>query len=88
MVDGCNPSMGFIYEAMDCCKENIASDFDNVEADYKEIWEVVDQRWKMMLIPLHAASCYLAPTLFGIQRHQDEEVMSVLYKAQVGVDAK
>ena len=42
MVDGCNPSMGFIYEAMDCCKENIASDFDNVEADYKKIWEVVD----------------------------------------------
>ena len=31
--------------------------------------------------PLHAAECYLDPTLFGIQRHQDEEVMSGLYKA-------
>lgn len=80
MVDGDKHSMGFIYEAMDRCKEKIASAFDNVEADYKEIWEMVDQRWKMMHSPLHAAASYLDPTLFGIQRNQDEEVTSGLYE--------
>ena len=79
MVDGNKPSMGFIYEAMDHCKEKIASVFDNVEADYKDIWEVIDKRWKMLHSPLHATTCYLDPTLFGIQRHQDEKVMSGLY---------
>ena len=52
-----------------------------MEADYAEIWEVVDQRWKMMHSPLHAAACYLDPKLFGVPRHQDEEVMSGLYEA-------
>ena len=80
MVDGDKPYMGFIYVAMDRCKEKIASAFDNVEADSKEIWEVVNWRWKMMHSPLLATTCYLDPTLFGIQRHQDEEVMSGLYE--------
>ena len=30
---------------------------------------------------LHAAGCYLDPRLFGISRHQDDEVMSGLYEA-------
>jgi hypothetical protein len=42
MVDGDKPCMGFVYEGMDCCKEAIASVFDNMEVDYQEIWEVVD----------------------------------------------
>ena len=61
---------------MDRCKKAIASAFDNMEADYQEIWEVIDRRWKMMHSPLHAAACYLDPRLFGVSRHQDEEVMS------------
>jgi hypothetical protein len=52
-----------------------------VEANYQEIWEVIDQRWKMMHSPLHAIGCYLDPRLFGISRHQDDEVMSGLYEA-------
>jgi hypothetical protein len=81
MVDGDKPSIGFIYEGMDRCKEAIATAFDNVEANYQEIWEVIDRRWKMMHSPLHAAGCYLDPRLFGISRHQDDEVMSGLYEA-------
>jgi hypothetical protein len=34
----------------------------------------------MMHSPLHAAACYLNPRLFGVSRHQDEEVMSGLYE--------
>jgi hypothetical protein len=59
MVDGDKPSIGFIYEGMDRCKEAIATAFDNVEVNYQEIWEVIDQRWKMMHSPLHAAGFYL-----------------------------
>jgi hypothetical protein len=33
MVDGDKPSMGFVYERIDCCKEAIASAFNNVEVD-------------------------------------------------------
>jgi hypothetical protein len=33
MVDGEKPSMGFIYEGMDRCKEAIATSFDNVESN-------------------------------------------------------
>jgi hypothetical protein len=76
MVDGDKPCTGFIYESMDRCKEAIASAFDNVEANYQEIWEVIDQRRKMMHSPLHAATCNLDPKLFGISRHRDEDVMS------------
>jgi hypothetical protein len=35
----------------------------------------------MMHSPLHATICYLDPRLFGVSRHQDEEVMSGLYEA-------
>jgi hypothetical protein len=80
MVDGDKPCMGFVYDAMDHLKEAIASAFDNVEDNYMDIWEVIDQRWKMMHSPLHATTCYLDPRLFGISRHQDEEVMSGLYE--------
>jgi len=42
MVDGDKFCMGFVYEGMDRCKEVIVSVFDNMEVDYKEIWEVID----------------------------------------------
>jgi hypothetical protein len=73
MVEGDEPCMGFVYEGMDRCKEAIANAIDNVEIDYKEIWEVVDRRWKMMYRLLHATASYLDPRLFGIPRYQDEK---------------
>ena len=65
MVDSNNPSMGFVYEGMDHCTEAIEKYFNNMENEYKEIWEVIDERWKMLQSPLHAAACYLDPRLFG-----------------------
>jgi hypothetical protein len=81
MVDSDTPSMGFVYEGMDRCKEAIAKSFNNVENEYMEIWEVIDERWKMLHSPLHAATCFLDPRLFGIERRNDAEVMSGLYAA-------
>ena len=76
MVDGDKPCMGFVYENIDRCKETISSDFNNVEADYQEIWEEIDQIWKMMHSPIHATTCYLDPRLFQLSRNRDEEVMN------------
>ena len=81
MVDSDTPCMGFVYEVMDRCKESIAKSFDNVENEYREIWEVIDEKWKMLHSPLHATACYLEPRLFGIERNNDAEVMSGLYEA-------
>jgi hypothetical protein len=79
MVDSDTPSMGFVYEGMDRCKEAIANSFNNLENEYMEIWEVIDERWKMLHSPLHATTCYLDSRLFGIERGNDAEVMSGLY---------
>jgi hypothetical protein len=37
IVDSDTPSMGFVYEGMDRCKEAIAKSFDNVKNEYMEI---------------------------------------------------
>eukprot|EP00253_Pinus_taeda_P016211 PITA_16211 len=81
MVDGDKPCMGFVYESLDRCKEAITAAFNNVEADYKEIWDLIDHRWKMMHSPLHAAACYLDPILFGLPTHKDEEIMNGLIES-------
>ncbi|XP_059068341.1 uncharacterized protein LOC131059865 [Cryptomeria japonica] len=51
------------------------------EAEYMEIWETVDSRWKMMHTPLHAAACYLEPKLFHIDRQANPEIMPGFYEA-------
>ena len=63
LVDGdSKPSMGYIYEAMDRAKEQIAKNFQNVESRYKKVWEIIDKRWDYQLHrPLHAAGYYLNP---------------------------
>lgn len=81
MVDGDAPCLGMLYENMDRCKESIQRALKNVEAEYMEIWEAVDFRWKMMHTPLHAAACYLEPKLFCIDRQSDSEIMAGLYDA-------
>ena len=81
MVDGDKPCMGFVYESIDRCKETIATAFNNVEADYQEIWDLIDQRWKMMHSPLYAAACYLDPRLFGLPKLRDEEIMNGLIQS-------
>eukprot|EP01018_Ginkgo_biloba_P026413 Gb_24593 [translate_table: standard] len=81
LVDSDTPCMGFVYEGMERCKEAIARVFNNVIDDYKLVWNMVDFRWKMIHIPLHAAACHLDPRSFGFKRNGDKEIMSGLYEA-------
>lgn len=83
MVDGKEkPPMGYIYKAMDRAKEAIANAFDGNEEKYKEIFEIIDQRWDIQLHrPLHAAGFYLNPSLFYKDPNaaKDKEIMTGLY---------
>ncbi|GLJ40751.1 hypothetical protein SUGI_0842620 [Cryptomeria japonica] len=81
MVDGDTPCLGMLYESMDRCKESIQKALNNEEAEYMQIWETVDCRWKMMHTPLQAAACFLEPKLFSIDRRGDNEIMARLYQA-------
>jgi hypothetical protein len=50
LVDGdAKPTMGYIYEAMDRAKEEIASSFGNKLKWYENIWDIIDQRWELQL---------------------------------------
>lgn len=54
--------MGYIYEAMDRAKEEIAKNFRGVKKRYKKIWKIIDERWDLQLHrPLHAAAYCLNP---------------------------
>ncbi|XP_028118824.1 uncharacterized protein LOC114316360 [Camellia sinensis] len=84
MVDGEEkPPMGYIYEAMDRAKKAIANAFDGKEEKYKEIFEIIDQRWDIQLhCPLHAAGFYLNLSLFYKDSNvaKDKEIMTGLYQ--------
>ena len=76
--------MEYIYEAMDRTKEAIEKNFNEREEKYKEIFEIIDQRWECQLhLPLHATSYFLNLEYFYDNRSkikQEEEVMTGLYK--------
>ena len=38
------PAMGYIYKAMDRCKETIKKSFNEDEDKYKEIFSIIDKR--------------------------------------------
>ncbi|KAH9612281.1 hypothetical protein KSS87_003288 [Heliosperma pusillum] len=63
MVDsGENPAMSFIYEAVIKAKEQIRANFNNVEKNYKPVWDIANERWEaQMQKPLHVAAYYLNP---------------------------
>ncbi|XP_031121045.1 uncharacterized protein LOC116024293 [Ipomoea triloba] len=63
VVDGDKePAMGFLYNAMDEAKEKIAKNLGGEEKDYKEIWEIIDDKWDFQMHRhLHAAAYYLNP---------------------------
>ncbi|XP_068497678.1 uncharacterized protein [Phaseolus vulgaris] len=76
------PAMGFIYEGMDCAKEKIKSNFNNIKKSYEPVWKIIDQRWNNQLHrPLHAAAYYLNPQLHYQPnfRNDDVEVKEGLY---------
>nr|XP_019067316.1 uncharacterized protein LOC109119299 [Solanum lycopersicum] len=57
--------MGYIYEAMDRAKEDIAHGFRGVEKHYEKVFQIIDARWSEQLHrPLHAAGHVLNPGLY------------------------
>ncbi|KAH9616194.1 hypothetical protein KSS87_018483, partial [Heliosperma pusillum] len=57
-----NPAMSFIYEAVIKAKEQIRANFNNVEKNYKPVWDIADECWEaQMQKPLHVAAYYLNP---------------------------
>ncbi|KAL0906176.1 hypothetical protein M5K25_024649 [Dendrobium thyrsiflorum] len=82
MVDGERASaMGFIYEAMNRAKKNIAKDLGGQESAYKEIWDIIDEKWDRQLNQhLHAVAYYLNPQFpYDKDFHVDKEVKNGLY---------
>ncbi|XP_062089765.1 uncharacterized protein LOC133796311 [Humulus lupulus] len=56
------PAMGYLYNAMDSAKEKIAQNLGGEEKDYKEIWEIIDEKWELQLHRhLHVAAYFLNP---------------------------
>ncbi|XP_061358686.1 uncharacterized protein LOC133302887 [Gastrolobium bilobum] len=54
LVDGdSKPAMGYIYEAMDRAKEEIAKSFNHEEKRYKDVWEIIDKHWDLQLHRFH-----------------------------------
>lgn len=54
--------MGFIYNAMDESKELIAQSLGGDESAYREIWDIIDEKWELQLHRhSHAVSYYLNP---------------------------
>ncbi|XP_061363140.1 uncharacterized protein LOC133306777 [Gastrolobium bilobum] len=83
LVDGdSKPAMGYIYEAMDRAKEEIAKSFNHEEKRYKDVWEIIDKRWDLQLHrPLHAAAYFLNPKFhYDTKFNPDREVKTGLWK--------
>ena len=60
MVDGDKPAMGYIYEAMDFSKEAIKRRYEDEDAKYMPLWNIIDACWDRQLhSPLHAVLMYL-----------------------------
>ncbi|CAH1449748.1 unnamed protein product [Lactuca virosa] len=75
------PAMGYIYEAMDSAKEQIAYSFNNKINKYKAFFKIIDDRWNCQLHQdSHAAGHYLNPSIFynnpGVK--EDSEVIKGL----------
>ncbi|KAL4564166.1 hypothetical protein LXL04_028219 [Taraxacum kok-saghyz] len=59
------PAMGYIYEAMDRAKEQIAYSFNNKFDKFEKFYKYIDERWNCQLHQdLHAAGHYLNPSIF------------------------
>ncbi|KAM1285408.1 hypothetical protein ACFX13_028896 [Malus domestica] len=59
------PSIGYLYDAIEKAKKSVIVAFDNNEPDYLPYLKVIDHVWQEELhSPLHAAACYLNPSIF------------------------
>ncbi|XP_026398853.1 uncharacterized protein LOC113294690 [Papaver somniferum] len=61
LVDAENvPAMEFIYGAMDMAKEALAAKYDGDVSKYREIWNIIDEKWDFQMHrDLHAAGYFL-----------------------------
>ncbi|GFP92789.1 hypothetical protein PHJA_001423200 [Phtheirospermum japonicum] len=56
------PGMGSLYGAMDKAKEEIAKNLGGEEGSYKELWNIIDEKWEFQMHHhLHAAVYFLNP---------------------------
>jgi hypothetical protein len=66
LVDGENPAMGYLYEAMDRAKEAMYWYYENKGEEgltkRAQIWGLIDEQWNNTLHhPIHVAGLYLNP---------------------------
>ncbi|KAF7841961.1 SCAN domain-containing protein [Senna tora] len=83
LVDSYEKSaMGFIYEAMDCAKQKIKQNFNNVKNSYEPILKIIDERWEAQLHrSLHGAAYYVNPHFhYNSSLKNDYHVKEGLYK--------
>lgn len=54
-----------VYMGFKMAKEGVKKNFNNVERDYKPIWEIMERRWdKHFQSPLFKAGAFLNPKSF------------------------
>ena len=84
LVDGENKaSMGYIYEAMNRAKDTIVRSFNGNGEKYKQIFKIIDKRWKIQFHqPLHIAWYFLNLKFFydKLDIEYYANIMSDLYK--------
>ncbi|KAH6830676.1 Agenet domain-containing protein [Perilla frutescens var. hirtella] len=83
IVDGeKTPTMGFIYGVMDEAKETIAKNCDGDLSIYKEIWDIIDEKWDNQLHrDLHVAVYFLNPRYrWSPNVSEHAEIKTSLYK--------
>ncbi|KAI3942434.1 hypothetical protein MKW98_013086 [Papaver atlanticum] len=75
------PSMGYIYKAMDICKEKVRTNLAAKTTEDEEMWHtlsrIMDKRWLDQLQqPLHAATHYLNPQVYWDTHGSPEQIES------------
>ena len=84
LVDGEKKNlMEYIHEAMNRVKDTIVRSFNGNGEKYKQIFKIIDKRWKIQFHqPLHTAWYFLNPKFFydKPEIEHDVKIMSDLYK--------
>jgi len=77
MADSNAACMGFVYEGMDRVRERISLISKNDSSIYNPIWRIMEKRWCMLHMPLHATGLILAPNYFHVPK--DRDIMEGFY---------
>ena len=71
MVDSNAACMGFVYEHMDRVREHISLICKNNSSVYNPIWRIVEKRWCMLHMPLHATRIFMSTNYFHVAKNRD-----------------